>query len=108
MVDQSQTPSSLERYTGNAWQAVGSSWVLLFVGGGVIRAGGQAAFLSALGAWFLGICAGGVALVVVGVRGVTAQSKIKIVVLAVLGMVVNAIPPVLLAMLVYGLQGIGR
>jgi hypothetical protein len=105
---------SFPRGTNWAWGFVALQLVLFFAGCIVFKEAvygpghGVAGLWIALGAWSLGVFAGVCALQVVYGFRVAAESKSGIVTLAVLGLVLNAIPLVLLCLLYVGLQGIGR
>jgi hypothetical protein len=60
----------------------------------------------AIGAWALGVFAGACALQIVYGFGATAQSKTGVVIIAVLGIVLNALALVLLFLLYQGLKRI--
>jgi hypothetical protein len=95
-----------------AWQLVAGEFALFLVGGHFFQEAlnnprGVEPW-ELIGPWSLAIVLGACALLVVYRFGVAAQSKVAIVTAAVLGMVLNALPFVLFALLWFGFQKTGR
>jgi hypothetical protein len=117
MVEDPSNSGSLRRYTAWAWSFASISLALLAAGGFVFKDavyGAPPLWSAAVGlwvaiaAWVLGFFAGACALQIVYGFGVVAQSKSGIVILAALGIVLNALVIGLLFLLYLGLKGIGR
>jgi hypothetical protein len=109
---------SSKRNTAWAWGFIDGQFVLLLVGAfffkeafyGAWGAGGDRFVLLwvAIGAWSLAVFLGACALQVVYGFDVVGESKSAIASMAVLGIVLNALPLILFGLLYLGLQGIGR